>query len=328
MLRTTLALSLLACAVVRAESRTFTVAADGSGDFKTVQEAVAAAPEKSEARTIIRIKPGEYMGPFVIGKEKTNLSLIGDDAKTTTLFWPHNVKGPKYDPKEGFNAGLLVKGDGFRAEKLTIANTSGEWGQGLAAKIDGDKATFVDCRFLGWQDTLMTNNGRHYFKNCYLEGRVDFIYGSGTAVFDHCHIHSKNGGYITAASTPQEKPFGFVFLDCTLTGDDTPWNPATTNPATTQPMSKPNKPAYFGRPWRSYAAVAFIRCDVGDHIRPEGWHNWGKSANEQTARYSEYKNTGSGAATDKRVGWTKQLTDEEAAKYTVDNVFGDWKPTK
>src|SRR5208282_997936 len=104
------------------------------------------------------------------------------------------------------------------------------------------------------------NNGRQYFHNDYIAGRVDFIYGSGTAVFDHCEIHSKNGGHVTAASTPQDHPFGFVFLHCKLTGDAAPWDPATTNPSTTQPAHRPGKMADLGRPWRPYASVAYIEC--------------------------------------------------------------------
>lgn len=325
-----LALSMLVCAHALAVEKTIIVAADGSGDFKTVQEALSVVPDNSADRTIIQIKPGTYEGPFVITKFKTNVTLLGEDAKTTTLNWPHNVKGPKYDEKEGFNPGLLVKAADFRAENLTIANTSGEWGQGLAAKVDGDRAVFKNCRLTGWQDTLMVNDGRSYFSNCHIEGRVDFIYGNGTSVFDKCEILSKNGGYVTAASTPQDKSFGFVFLDCKLIGDPTPWNPTTTNPATTQQARKPGMKTELGRPWRPYAAVAFVRCDLGEHIIPTGWNNWRKEENEKTARFSEYKNTGPGADPGGRVKWAKQLTDEEAAKYTIPNILGGkdaWDPT-
>jgi pectinesterase len=307
--------------------KTIRVAADGSGDFKTIQEAVDAASGK----TTIHVGAGEFQGPIVIPREKGGITMVGEGADKTIITWPHNVYDPAPPGADKFNPGLHVRGNDFRAEDLTVQNTSGDHGQALAVRIDGDRAVMRNCHLTGWQDTLMVNDCRQYFDHCYIEGRVDFIYGSGTAVFDHCEIHSKNGGYVTAASTPQEHPFGLVFLDCKLTGDDVPWSPATTNPATTMKAAKPNKLAYLGRPWRPYAAVAYIRCEMGDHIRPAGWHNWGKASNEKTARYSEFESTGPGGKADQRVAWAKQLTSEEAAAYTVANVLGGsdhWDPTK
>jgi pectinesterase len=195
---------------------------------------------------------------------------------------------------------------------MTFRNTSGDHGQAMALRLAGDRAVLRDCRLLGWQDTLLTHSGRHYLKNCHIEGRVDFIYGGATSVFDGCDILSKQGGYVTAASTPEDQPFGYVFLNCTLSGDET------------------NTPTYLGRPWRPFASVAFLNCVMGSHIRPEGWHNWGKESNEKTARYAEYKCTGPGADRAKRVAWSRELTDDEAAKYTVKYVLAGkdgWDPT-
>ncbi len=124
----------------------------------------------------------------------------------------------------------------------------------------------------------MLNKGRHYFKNCYIEGRVDFIYGSGTSVFDHCEIKSKNGGYVTAASTPAENRFGFVFMHSTLTSDPEPWIDPT-GKIETKPQTRPAQ-AYLGRPWRPYGAVSFVNCVMGDHIVPAGWDNWGSPAKD------------------------------------------------
>ena len=174
----------------------------------------------------------------------------------------------------------------------------------------------------------MVNNGRQNFTNCYIAGRVDFIYGSGTAVFDHCEIHSRNGGHITAASTPADHPFGFVFIYCHLTGDSQPWiNP--TNPVT---GAAPNKAyADLGRPWRPTASVTYLNCEMDDHIKPAGWNNWGKVANEATARYAEYNSTGPGANPEKRVQWAKQLTNDLAEKITVESVLGGsdaWNPAQ
>lgn len=311
-----------------------TVAADGSGDYRTLQEAINAAIDKGALdpgadRVNIYLKPGTYEGPFVIPKSKTAITLIGEDAKTTKLTYARNVYETIPPGIDKFNPCLNVRGNNFAASRLTIENTSGDHGQALAVRVDGDRAAFRDCRMLGWQDTLMTNNGRQYYKNCYIEGRVDFIYGSGTAVFEQCQIHSKNGGYVTAANTPQNRKYGFVFLKCKLTGDETPWNPASTNPSTTQPARKPDKRTYLGRPWREFAAVAFINCEMGDHITPEGWHNWGKPASEKTSRYMEYNSTGPGANPSKRVAWAKQLTKEEAAELTPTNILSgedNWRP--
>ncbi len=303
-----------------------TVAGDGSGDFKTVQEAIAAVPDKSTDRTIIHIKPGTYQGHFIVPNSKINVTLEGESAETTILTWDRNVKDPIPEGHDKFNPGIHVQAPDFHAEKLTIQNTSGDHGQALAARVDADRAVFTNCRLLGWQDTLMVNNGRQYFKDCYIEGRVDFIYGDGTAVFENCELHSKNGGYITAASTRQEKPYGFVFLKCKLTGDDKPWvDPTGAIPAKVQKFPNTN----LGRPWRSYASVTYVNCEMGDHIKPAGWFNWNKAENESTARYAEYNSLGPGANPTKRVPWSRQLSKEEADKITIESVLGGtdkWKP--
>jgi pectinesterase len=322
------ALLSITCGTCLAKETTITVAADGSGDFKTVREAVAAVPDNALDRTLIHIKPGTYHGPLIIPKNKPRLILIGDDAATTILTWDRNVKDPIPAGNDGFNPGMLVLADDFQAVRLTIENTSGDHGQALALRVDGDRDLFALCRITGWQDTLMVNNGRHYFRDCYIAGRVDFIYGSATAWFENCEIHSRNGGHITAASTPEDHPFGFVFANCKLTGDSIAWDPATTNPATTM-KAKVTPKADLGRPWRPNASVSYLDCDMGDHVKPEGWNNWGKASNETTARYSEYQSRGPGAAADKRASWSHQLTDEQAAQMTASKVLGGddhWEP--
>ncbi len=183
----------------------------------------------------MHIKLGNYEGQTVIPKAKSKITFEGDDLKKTVLTYNYNTNDPNPDgvARNFWGIGVVVLADDFQAHNLTFENRSGDHGQALALRIDSDRAIVSDCHLLGWQDTLMLNNGRQYFHNDYIAGRVDFIYGSGTSVFDHCEIHSKNGGHITAASTPQENPFGFVFLDCKLTADAIAWDPATTNPATT-----------------------------------------------------------------------------------------------
>lgn len=304
------------------------VSFDGSGTHTTLQTAVNAVPDRNTNWFTILVKPGVYAGQVIIPKTRGFIRIVGEDRETTVLTWPYNVNDRKPNQPYQFDPGFVVVGDDFRAENLTFANTSGDHGQALAVRVDNDRAVFDNCRVLGWQDTLMVNNGRHYFTNCHIEGRVDFIYGSATAVFDRCVLHSKNGGYVTAASTPKDREFGLVFLDCKLSGDEQPWvDPAAS--AKAKPWQKPN--TYLGRPWRPDAQVAFIRCELGDHIQPAGWHNWGKVENEATARYSEFASTGLGANSEARVKWAKQLTAEEAKQYTVETILGGcdgWSPQR
>lgn len=301
------------------------VSADGSGTHTTVQAAIDAAPDNNPNPFYILVKPGVYEGQVVVPKTKRYLRLVGEEVEHTIMTYGMNVKeSDEKTLKQWQGIGFIVLGDDFSAEKITFRNTSGDHGQALALRVLADRVTFNNCRMLGWQDTLRLDEGRSLLRDCHIEGRVDFIYGSGTAVFVACRIHSKNGGYVTAANTPQDKPFGYVFLDCKLTGDQTigPGDTRSYDPA------KPRK-AYLGRPWRAYANVAFVRCELGDHIRAEGWHNWGKVENEKTARFAEYRNTGPGAARGGRVTWARELSDEEAKAYTIENILGGtdgWKP--
>lgn len=292
--------------------RTITVAADGSGDYATVQEAIMAAPDDSDARTTIHIRPGVYYGQFVVPGSKRNLTFLGDGADTTILTYGLDVGDPMPPGVSKFfnGTGTVIAADGFHARHITFRNTAGDHGQALAVRVQGDRAIFQNCRLLGWQDTLLAHSNRQYFKDCYIEGRVDFIFGGSQAVFDGCEIRSKNGGYVTAASTDEHQPFGYVFLGCKLTSND-------------------GEPTYLGRPWRDYASVTFINCDMADHIRPEGWHNWGRPEKEKTARYSEFNSNGLGATPDQRVSWSRQLTRAEADAITIEKVLaGDdgWNP--
>ena len=286
------------------------VAVDGSGTHTNLQAAIAAAPDNGTDTFTILIKPGTYAGPFVVPKGKNHLKFIGEATESTILTGSLNQNEPSSAGGRALynNASTVVLGDDFRAENLTFQNTSGDHGQALALRADGDRAVFNHCRLLGWQDTLLVNNGRYYFTNCYVEGRVDFIYGSATAVFDRCEIHSKNGGHVTAANTPKDRAIGFVFMNCKLTGDPQPWTSPAGMPANT------NQPplADLGRPWRPYASVTYLNCDLGAHIKPEGWNNWRNPTNELTARFGEYHSTGPGANPAGRVKWAKQLTDDEA----------------
>ncbi|MFT3869449.1 MAG: pectinesterase family protein [Nibricoccus sp.] len=313
-----------------AEPKTTTIAAketaydavvsfDGSGTHTTVQAAINAAPAERTAPFVILIKPGVYKEHVFIPKDKTYIALRGEsnELKATVITLDTNVGsvdavGKKLTTRE--SATVLIQGANFSAENITFENTTTreQHIQALAMYVEADRVSFKNCRFLGWQDTLRVDNGRQYFKNCYIEGHVDFIYASGTAVFDHCEIHCKADGYITAASTPAGNKFGFVFLDCRVTAA-----PEVINGV------------YLARPWREYSATAFLRTELPAKIHPEGWHNWGKPEREKTVRYAEYKNTGPGAAPEKRVAWIRQLTDDEAKDYTVENILrgtDGWAP--
>src|SRR5262249_7334706 len=206
-------------------------------------------------------------GQFIVPKQKRHIQLIGENLTNTILTYSLNVNETNSRTLAGFKGtGVIVLGDDFSAENITFQNTSGDHGQALALRVDGYRARFDHCRMIGWQDTLMINNGRQYFTNCYIYCRVDFIYGSSTAVVDRCEIHSRMGGHVTAANTPKEKPFGFVFMNCRLTGDSQPWiNPAGMPVNTNSPPK-----ADLGRPWRPFASVTYLNCEMGDHIKPEG----------------------------------------------------------
>lgn len=292
-----------------------TVAADGSAKYRTVQEAVMAVPSgTAESPVVIRIKPGVYKELIYIQREKRFFRLVGEDASKTVITFDlnANLKGLDGKPIGTFRTPTVqIDADDFIAENITFENSAGPVGQALAIRVDGDRATFRDCRFLGWQDTILLNRGRQYFENCYIEGHVDFIFGAATAFFERCHIHALKDGYLTAASTPFDKPFGFVFRDCRITG------------------ASPEVKTYLGRPWRANSAVTFIDTEMSSVVRPEGWHNWNFPEREKTVRYAEFGSKGPGANSSARVKWARQLTKAEAKSITPQKVLGDedgWNP--
>jgi len=291
-----------------------TVAADGSGDFTSVQAAVMSVPEgRPESPVVIRIKPGRYEEQVYLQREKRFFRLVGEDPTTTVLTYNlhANMPGPDGKPIGTFRTpSTHIEADEFQAENLTFENSAGAVGQALALRVDGDRAIFRNCHFLGWQDTVLVNQGRQLFENCVIKGHVDFIFGGATTFFDRCQIHCLGKGYITAASTPDVRQFGFVFRDCKITGES-------------------DVETYLGRPWRDYSAVAFIDCAMSNVVRPAGWHNWDQPLREYTSRYCEFGNTGAGAKTSERVRWAKELTEASAALFTVERVLAGhdgWNP--
>ena len=181
----------------------------------------------------------------------------------------------------------------------------------MAVLVESDRAIFKKCRFLAWQDTLYAKNGRQYFVDCYIEGHVDFIFGQAAAVFENCEIHSKGDGYLTAPMRfAADEPAGFVFNKCRLTAENT------------------KAGVYLGRPWRDYGRTVYLNTEMGEHIRPEGWHNW-LVEREKTAYMAEYKSTGKGANDAARVKWSHQLTDAETKAFATETFLkgkDGWNP--
>lgn len=297
-----------------------TVAQDGSGDYTTIQEAINAVRAYSPVPVTINIKNGVYHEKVNIPSLVTNITITGESRENTII--TNDDYSGKYMAKGSdtltnktkfstFNSYTVwVHGNDVTMQNLTIRNTAGRVGQAVALHVDGDRFVIKNCNLLGNQDTLLTANdsSRQYFADCFIEGTTDFIFGNATAVFQDCTIKSLTNSYITAASTLPHQKFGYVFFNCKLIANEEA------------------QKVYLGRPWRPYARVVFIGCELGKHIRPEGWENWRNPENEKTAFYAEYNNKGEGAATDKRVSWSRQLTPAEASEYTLKNIFRGWMP--
>lgn len=292
------------------------VSLDGSNQFKSVQEAINAAPQNTSPSNpcIIHIKAGTYKELLYAQREKRFVRLLGDDPDKTILTYNLSAKmpGPDGKPMGTFRTpSTIIDADDFMAENLTFENSAGRVGQALALRVDGDRVVFRNCRFLGWQDTIFLNRGRQYFAGCYIAGHVDFIFGGATAFFEKCHIHCLTNGYVTAASTPQEQPFGFVFSNCQITGES------------------PGVKTYLGRPWRAFSSVIYLNSEMSSVIQPAGWNNWKDPAREKTARYAEFNSTGPGADPKARAPWVRQLTADEAKAITVEKVLAGadgWNP--
>jgi len=290
----------------------FTVAKDGSGNFKTIQEAVNAVRDLSEVQVSIYIKKGIYKEKLVIPAHKSKISLIGEDKDQTIITFDD------YSGKGVINTytshTVLVQGNDFKAENLTLQNNAGPVGQAVALHVEADRVVIKNCKIIGNQDTLFpsADTSRQYYVDCYIEGTTDFIFGAATVVFERCHIHSKKNSYITAASTTESQAYGFVFLNCKLTADTA------------------FQKVYLGRPWRPFAKTVFINTQMGSHILPAGWSVWNKNENHKTTFYAEYGSTGPGFVKESRIEWSKQLSRKEAKQYTLKKIFSQktsWLPT-
>ena len=306
-----LLLSVVSAAWAQERQDTIVVSRDGTGNFRTLQEAIESARAFMDYTVTIYVKNGVYKEKVIVPSWVENIDIIGEDRDKTIITYDDHANINKMGTFRTYT--VKAEGSDVPFKNLTIENNAAQLGQAVALHTEGDRLKFINCRILGNQDTIYTGAKftRLYFKDCYIDGTTDFIFGPSTALFEDCIIHSKRNSYVTAASTPKEAKYGYVFKHCKLTAE----------PGVDK--------VYLGRPWRPYAYTLFIECELGKHIVLAGWHNWGKQSNEETARYMEYKNTGEGANASERVAWSKQLTKKEAEAVTVDAIFrtqSDWNP--
>ena len=288
---------------------TLMVAKDGSGQYQTLGEALENCRVLMDYHKVIFLKKGVYKEKVIIPSGLQHIEIVGEDADSTIIMGSDyaNLFLPGTTTKMGTFKTYTLRIDGSHIilRNLTIENNAPQLGQAVALHTEGDYIQCIHCHLIGNQDTVYT--GREgsllYFSDCYIEGTTDFIFGSATAWFENCEIHSKANSYITAASTPKESPFGYVFNHCKLTASEG--------------ITK----VFLGRPWRPYSATIYMNCIMDRHICPEGWDNWRNKENEKTVRYAEYNNSGEGSCTDKRVAWCRQLTKKEAQRVTIKNVF-------
>ncbi len=289
---------------------TIVVARDGTGEFRTIDEAIEVCRAFMEYQKVIYVKNGVYKEKLIVPSWLTNITICGEDRdKTIITYDDHaNLRLEGTERKMGTfrTYTLKIEGTNITIKNITIENNAAKLGQAVCIHTEGDNLTFENCRILGNQDTIYTGTpGTHcYFHNCYIEGTTDFIFGPSTAWFENCELHSKANSYITAASTPQGQKYGYIFNHCRLTAE----------PGVDK--------VYLGRPWRPYAHTLFMNCEIGSHICPLGWDNWRNKENEKTTRYEEYNNSGAGAPGKQRATWSRQLTKKEVASVTIKNVLG------
>lgn len=321
-----LVLLLLLGLTAQAQTYDVVVAQDGSGAYRTVQAAINAAPTGRTAVFTIFIKNGKYREKVTIPSNKPFLQFIGESVANTVLTW-NDANTPSFP---GNSSSFIINASDISALNITFENSYGDAPQALAMYITGDRVAFKNCRFLGGQDTMQLNSqagNRSYFKECYIDGVVDFIFGAGRGVFENCIIYPRtrrdggSGGYITAANTQPGRPYGFVFRNCII-----PENRGTTTYT-------------LGRPWqndsgstptdRSATKVVWLNTTMGNSIKPVGWQVWDAGTVTSVIQYAEYKSrdfSGNLVNISQRVPWSIQLTDADTVLYTRAAVLGSWNP--
>ncbi|GBG66932.1 hypothetical protein CBR_g74619 [Chara braunii] len=335
--------------VDRSVTPDFTVDPSGGGNFKKIQQAVNAAvtmrAEKPDDRIVIKIKAGLYREKVFVPKELYMLTIIGEGPTRTKIQWG-DYTNPNYTTglKTSNTSTFAVEALGFLGIDFAIENDAG-WSQKVQmavasraslrtlelspGKLGSGVAAFVNCHFLGQQDTLYAHSGWQYYYRCLINGTVDYVFGNAAAVFQSCSLNSlrTNGtNTVTAqARTSKDEDTGFVFRHCDV-------DQRTTNQSVYLGQVHPYRQVYLGRPWKPYARVAYMFCYLGG-INPEGWMRWtlvGKGAdNHETAEFLEYRNTGPGSATEQRVSWSRVMSDDEAPDYTVEKFIKGkkWLPS-
>ncbi|XP_034676849.1 putative pectinesterase 11 [Vitis riparia] len=269
----------------------------GKGDYQKIQDAIDAVPSNNTEVVFIWVKPGIYREKIVVPADKPFITLSGTKATTTIITW--NDTGEIFDSPT-----FSVLATDFVGRFLTIQNTYGAGAKAVALRVSADRVAFFECRILSHQDTLLDDTGRHFYRNCFIEGDTDFICGNAASLFEKCHLHSlsEESGAITAQrrESPAEDT-GFIFLGCKLTG---------------------LKSALLGRPWGDYSRVVFAFTYMSNAILPQGWDDWSDTSKQSTAFYGQYKCYGPGAITSKRVEWSRNLTSQEAAPFLTKNLIG------
>lgn len=290
-----------------------TVAQDNTGDFTTIQQAINATKTFPWHDITIRIKNGIYHEKVNIYAWNPRIRLIGESREKTIIRFDDYFDKINLGRNSTFHTYTMrVAGNDFIAANLTIENTAGPVGQAVALHVEADRAAFYNVSVKGYQDTLYVAGEGHrtYFNQCYIEGSVDFIFGGGTAYFEQCEIRSLlPDTYVTAASTPASQQYGLVFNRCQFTAP--------------QQVSG----VYLGRPWRQYAKTLIINSELGQHIHPQGWHNWDNADNEKSVTYVEGNNRGAGAKSTHRVAWAQSLPITQSGTVEAEHVLRGWQPS-
>ncbi|MCD0487645.1 pectinesterase family protein [Pedobacter sp. MC2016-14] len=328
--------NLLAAEIPKAD---IIVALDGSGQFKSIQQAINAVPDNSAKRTVILIKNGAYSTEkLIVPASKINLTIRGESREKTVISYHiYDCGSPESQnkcPAESWalwkdnkelvrtSATLTALAENFIAENLTVANTAGPVGQALALTLRNDKITFNNCDILGYQDTILLGKDgmRNYFVDCLILGRTDYIYGGGIGFFQSCEVRSYGGGWVTAPSTPERQFYGYVFNQCKFTY-------AANSPR----KGDDGRKIAIGRPWHNYPKVTILNSELCEEMHPEGWPttwNMTYAATSDQLHLYEYNNSGKGADMSHRASWAglRALTAEEAKDYTMQKVLADWNP--
>nr|QIR83170.1 pectin methylesterase 12 [Cunninghamia lanceolata] len=294
-----------------------TVAKDGLGNYRTIQEAVDAAPSKSKIRYIIMVKEGIYEENVQVNKSKTMLMIVGAGMDKTIVTGDKSVVGgtPTFR-----TATFVAVGMGFIAKDIQFRNTAGPSNhQAVALRVGSDKSLFLSCNISAYQDTLYTHSLRQFYRECYISGTVDFIFGNAAVVFQNCIISARLPGEsqkntITAQGrTDPNQNTGISIQNCSFTGE------------ADLIAANSTFPTYLGRPWKLYSRTVIMISQMDGIINPAGWLEWNGDFALDTLYYAEYQNSGAGAAGDGRVKWPgfKVITDEnEALKFTVGQFIG------